>query len=148
MIDHFADVCKVCGTVVAQCRCPSLNKTIRFALCLDHRYETAPEPLPPHLMRHADPADTYYARDLGDGRAVWVTRELFGSIKVGVGRIESGILDEVWNWNDQTGGALAAVTAVIRWDPATDPEPSGWYRHRPSNRRRPNGDPQQEYIEP
>ena len=30
---HFMEVCKVCGTVVNQCRCPSLDKDKRMVIC-------------------------------------------------------------------------------------------------------------------
>jgi hypothetical protein len=30
---HFIVKCRVCKSVMSQCRCPSLNKEIRFELC-------------------------------------------------------------------------------------------------------------------
>jgi hypothetical protein len=41
---------------------------------------------------------------------------------------------------------MAAVVAFATWNPLTEAEPSGWYRHRASGRRRPGGDPAQEYL--
>lgn len=39
-----------------------------------------------------------------------------------------------------------AVAAAHVWDGTG--EPDGWHRHPTSGRRRPNGDPEQEYINP
>jgi hypothetical protein len=40
-----------------------------------------------------------------------------------------------------------AVAALEAWDPALELEPCGWFRHPKSGRRRPDGDPEQEYID-
>jgi len=37
---------------------------------------------------------------------------------------------------------------MTAWKPEVDPEPVGWHRETRTARRRPNGDPAQEYIEP
>ena len=37
------------------------------------------------------------------------------------------------------------MQALANWDGVGDPE--GWYRHRKTGRRRPNGDQTKEYIE-
>lgn len=39
---------------------------------------------------------------------------------------------------------MRALRAFMSWDGTG--EPADWYRHRPSNRRRPDGDPGKEYI--
>jgi hypothetical protein len=39
------------------------------------------------------------------------------------------------------------LVAFLAYDPE-QPEPFGWYRHLPSNRRRPFGDPAMEHVEP
>jgi hypothetical protein len=47
------------------------------------------------------------------------------------------------------GGMAEAVTALVQWKLAGwADEPQGWQRHQPSDRRRPGGDPDQEYIAP
>ena len=30
---HFIEKCKECEKVISQCRCPDLNKTIRWGIC-------------------------------------------------------------------------------------------------------------------
>lgn len=32
-MSHFIEVCKICETVISQCRCPSPNKEKRYGLC-------------------------------------------------------------------------------------------------------------------
>lgn len=41
-------------------------------------------------------------------------------------------------------GTRAALRALHGW--SGEGEPEGWYRHRPSNRRRPGGNPDEEYV--
>lgn len=53
--------------------------------------------------------------------------------------------DDRWCYNSVEDAAQAA----LRWDgnwPLT--EPDGWHRHPFSGRRRPDGDPAQEYVRP
>jgi hypothetical protein len=46
-------------------------------------------------------------------------------------------------------GMADAVTALVQWKLAGwADEPQGWHRHQPSDRRRTDGDPDQEYIAP
>lgn len=42
---------------------------------------------------------------------------------------------------------LLAYAAALTWE-EDGPEPYGWFRHLTTGRRRPNGDPTQEYISP
>lgn len=42
----------------------------------------------------------------------------------------------------------AAWTAALAWDPDATMEPLGWHRHPSSGRRRPDGDPEKEYVNP
>jgi hypothetical protein len=42
----------------------------------------------------------------------------------------------------------AAVDALQAWDLAHDTEPSGWFRHPLSGRRRPNGNAGEEFVMP
>jgi hypothetical protein len=32
-MSHFIEICKYCGDVIAQCRCPSPNKEKRIGVC-------------------------------------------------------------------------------------------------------------------
>jgi hypothetical protein len=41
-----------------------------------------------------------------------------------------------------------AVLAFVQWEGQEGTEPEGWMRHVQSGRRRPGGDPTQEYINP
>lgn len=39
-----------------------------------------------------------------------------------------------------------AITGLEAWDPEKDPEPTGWFRHPFTGRRREGGDPAKEYV--
>lgn len=47
---------------------------------------------------------------------------------------------EIFDFQDADRG----VVELFLW--SGEGEPEGWYRHRPSNRRRPGGDPSKEYV--
>jgi hypothetical protein len=32
-MSHFIELCKICGDVISQCRCPDLNKEKRYGVC-------------------------------------------------------------------------------------------------------------------
>lgn len=32
-MSHYKKVCKVCGDIITQCRCPSPNKTVTYEIC-------------------------------------------------------------------------------------------------------------------
>jgi len=32
-MSHFKEVCKYCGTLITQCRCPSKDKEIKYGVC-------------------------------------------------------------------------------------------------------------------
>lgn len=51
-----------------------------------------------------------------------------------------GVWSEGWYYRSVD----AACAALGAW--TDEPEPSGWVRHLPSNRRRPDGDPAREYV--
>lgn len=81
-------------------------------------------------------------RDLGDGRGIWVYPMMY-TFKLVIGSIGSRSYDDGWCYAD-LGSALSAVAF---WNPATEPEPSGWVRHPQSGRRRfPDGDPASEEV--
>ncbi len=54
------------------------------------------------------------------------------------------------SWDDQWDYETVwqAVAAMAQWEPETEAEPAGWYRHPSSGRRRPGGDPAQEQVRP
>lgn len=33
MSAHFKEICRVCGALITQCRCPALDKTVRYGIC-------------------------------------------------------------------------------------------------------------------
>jgi len=51
---------------------------------------------------------------------------------------------ERWCYSTPDG----ALNALAAWNGADGTEPTGWHRHPDSGRRRPDGDPAREYIEP
>lgn len=56
---------------------------------------------------------------------------------------DMGFCDESYDYPSME----AAWAAVLDWNGEGEP-PDGWTRHRPSNRRRPNGDPAREFVRP
>jgi hypothetical protein len=81
-------------------------------------------------------------RDLGDGRGLWVYRMIY-TYKLVIGTIGAPCYDSDWCYKDRA----SAMAAFNHWNPATEPEPSGWVRHPPSGRRRfPDGDPATEEV--
>lgn len=54
---------------------------------------------------------------------------------------DRGFCDEEYTYPSME----AAWAAVLDWDGKGDP-PDGWIRHKPSNRRRPSGDPAREEV--
>lgn len=82
-----------------------------------------------------------YARDLGDGRGVWVMPTMFGNGRLVFGPIEGQWLEGAYCYDS----AAQAVAAASAWDGLGDPE--GWKRHVETGRRRPGGDPSKEYVE-
>jgi len=43
---HFKQVCKECGTVVSQCRCPALDKRVDMVVCDVCLHKTKPDQAP------------------------------------------------------------------------------------------------------
>lgn len=81
-------------------------------------------------------------RDLPNGLEVVVYPEITGTARLGIGVPSAGELDDEWQYTTQP----EAIRAALEWDGVGEPE--GWYRHRPTGRRRPRGDPEQEYVNP
>jgi len=38
---HFIEKCKLCGAVIAQCRCPSKDKAVRYGICKECKAKEA-----------------------------------------------------------------------------------------------------------
>ncbi len=78
------------------------------------------------------------------GKEAAVVPLLFGA------RITVGDADDDFGWSEcwDYDDLEAANEALHRWDPTKEAEPSGWVRHIPSYRRRPDGDPRREYVAP
>lgn len=80
-------------------------------------------------------------RDLADGRSIFVVPQLYNTkITIGTGELT---YDQEWTYHN----AAFAIAAMEKWNPESEPDPPiGWFRHIPSHRRRPDGDPNREYI--
>lgn len=81
-------------------------------------------------------------RHLGDGREVTVYPEITGTARLCVGDRGEPDFDDEWQYSHRSD----AIRAALAWDGTG--EPAGWYRHRATGRRRPRGDPEQEYVNP
>lgn len=85
-----------------------------------------------------------------DGRQLVVSIEprTYGRATITAGRPEDhelGIYDQSWDYPDQQ----QAVYALLQWVGTSGmAEPAGWWRHKPSNRRRDGGDPAREHVRP
>jgi len=74
-------------------------------------------------------------RELPDGRLLALVPLLFDRVSLTLGpggAAYDGGFSEAWDYEDLT----AAFLFFLTYDPATDPEPTGWLRHTPSMRRR------------
>lgn len=80
-------------------------------------------------------------RLLPNGKEACVVPQLFNALLT-IGKPGDGGYEEAYTFQDTE----IAMVHFRYWN--MDDEPSGWIRHIPSNRRRPNGDPKQEYIAP
>ena len=85
-------------------------------------------------------------RLLPDGREIWLYPLLFGKVQLCVAQPGRGWIDHAWQFDS----AEAADVAVAHWVEHFDEldEPTGWFRDPHTGRRRPNGDPDKEYIWP
>lgn len=82
-----------------------------------------------------------FRKELPDGRTIDVTPMLLGNGRISVGRdVDSRGYDDQWCYDSVP---LAMIAAAL-WDGTG--EPTGWKRHPGTGRRRPNGDPEQEYV--
>jgi hypothetical protein len=85
--------------------------------------------------------DAIYYRELDDGRCIVVYRLVMGTVRVTTSEIGSLFLDDAWCYSHASAGLMAASA----WDGNGDP-PEGWFRHIRTARRRPEGDPEREYV--
>jgi hypothetical protein len=85
--------------------------------------------------------DATYYRELPNGRCIVLYPLIMGTVRITVSDIGSPTLDDAWCYSVPGAGLLAAMC----WDGEGDP-PEGWFRHIGSARRRPEGDPEREYI--
>lgn len=95
------------------------------------------------IWRAAHPPTCIWQRALEDGREIRVIARPYNSILT-IGPAGASWYDSHYCY--ETPGQ--AKQAAEEWDPATEAEPSGWFRHAASGRRRPGGDPAKEYFNP
>lgn len=101
-------------------------------------------------MSRLDPDDGLPVRDgalgqraLEDGRELVVYPMLF-TWRLCIGPIDGSGYDDAWCYESPS----SALEALATWDGEGDDPPCGWHRHPRTGRRRPNGDPGQEYLNP
>lgn len=82
-----------------------------------------------------------YQRLTSDGREICVYPQIFNT-KLIIGKPGLDWYDS--NWCYETPGQ--AIMAAEEWEPEKEADPEGWFRHPPTGRRRPNGDPEKEYV--
>jgi hypothetical protein len=88
-------------------------------------------------------AEHLSVRELGDGRAVYLSELLFDGLRLGIGWLGDDGYGDVWDY--QAAQTEAAWRAALGWDGQGEPE--GWYRHLRSGRRRPYGDAARQHVE-
>lgn len=83
-------------------------------------------------------------RELDDGQVLAVYPMIF-TTRLCIGTIDTWAFgyQDAWCYPSPVSALLAMAT----WDGEGDP-PDGWTRHIGSGRRRPDGDPKQEYVSP
>lgn len=85
-----------------------------------------------------------YQRQLPDGRELCVYPRMFNTILT-IGQQSTPLTYDTHYCYESPVQAKAAAEA---WDPSQELEPTGWFRHAETGRRRPHGDPELEYINP
>ena len=84
-----------------------------------------------------------YARVLASGRIAYLLPWRVGGVQLSVGWGD-GYYTDTWIYDVEQ--ADAGWRAALGWD--GEGEPDGWYRHPQSGRRRPDGDPEKEFVRP
>jgi len=85
-------------------------------------------------------------RDLGDGRELVLYRMIPGQVRLAVGPVGEGWMDDFYCYNDP----IFAFVALASWD-GHDDAPDGWHRHGGTGRRRevgPAGETLREWVNP
>lgn len=94
---------------------------------------------------HARSVGRDQVKELGDGTYVMAYRLLFHWTMI------RGVIDDYMGFDDrwcfETRELAMAALADFPLNPPSDYEPKGWHRHPKTARRRPGGDPAQEYRE-
>lgn len=88
-----------------------------------------------------------HARDLEDGTWVAAVPLMFHWMMIR-GDWEQSLGCYFDRWCYQTEELAVKALNEFPINPPAEYEPSGWHRHPPTHRRRVNGDPAQEYIDP
>lgn len=99
-------------------------------------FDSLPAMPVPDICRGA----TYY-RELPNGRCIVLYVLIPGTVRITVGDVGSNMYDDAWCYASLAAGVIAASC----WDGEGDP-PEGWFRNIGSARRRPEGDPEREYV--
>ena len=97
--------------------------------------------LPPMSEHELEELGYTQWRQLPDGTLLAVAPMMFGNGRLFVDVSHHGH-DDCFCYDSMAG----AVQAMLEFDPERDDEPGGWKRHPYSGRRRPDGDPVQEFI--
>jgi hypothetical protein len=97
---------------------------------------------PTWLLSHEYYLTVYLVRALPDGREIVVLPWSGAGAQLSIGYRADGCYMDTWDY--QT--VAPAVSAAKAWDGTG--EPAGWYRHPFTGRRRPGGDPAQEFVRP
>jgi hypothetical protein len=70
-------------------------------------------------------------RRLDDGRIVGVLPLFWGYGQLVIGRADSLVYDDSWQYSTRDG----ALLALQEWDPTTQPEPLGYYKRAGEEKR-------------
>ena len=87
--------------------------------------------------------DFYAERILSDGRKVLVYPLTYGRARLSICNQYCEMFFDASYWYSTPEEAVASLN---KWNPEEESEPSGWFRSPDTGRRRPDGDPDQEYI--
>jgi hypothetical protein len=77
------------------------------------------------------------------GRELSVAPMTFGKARLCVGVPGDPCYEDGWCY----ATPAQAILAAMEWDGEGDDPPYGWHRHIGSGRRRPDGDPEREYVQ-
>jgi hypothetical protein len=111
---------------------PAAVLTRVAAACNDLQHHTSDEEKPQGALYH---------RALPSGKAITLYPLIMGTVRIVIGDQDAGDYDDAWCYSVPAAGLLAAGC----WDGEGDP-PEGWFRHIRTARRRPEGDPEREYV--